>query len=99
MRGGGCKSKSAELAKLSVPFIVRFPMSSRPPFVVIGSGPAGVACAQALLEKGHEVLMLDAGLGLEPARQEMVDQLAAMPPENWPAAVARDAGSSHAAPL
>ncbi len=85
MLGRGCKLKSAELANLSVPFIVRFTMSSSPPFVVIGSGPAGVACAQALLEKGHEVLMLDAGLGLEPARQEMVDQLAATPPENWPA--------------
>ena len=60
-------------------------MSSLAPFVVIGSGPAGVACAQALLEKGHEVLMLDAGLGLEPARQEMVDRLAALPHEQWPA--------------
>jgi flavin-dependent dehydrogenase len=29
---------------------------------VIGSGPAGVACARALLARGANVLMLDAGL-------------------------------------
>lgn len=60
-------------------------MPLRLPHVIIGSGPAGVACAQALLEGGHEVLMLDAGLELEPARQAMVDTLAALPKEQWPA--------------
>lgn len=34
---------------------------------VIGSGPAGVACAKALLARGANMLMLDAGLELEPA--------------------------------
>jgi len=33
---------------------------------VIGSGPVGAACAQALLARGANVLMLDAGLELEP---------------------------------
>ena len=35
---------------------------------VIGFGPAGVACARALLARGANVLMLDAGLELEPER-------------------------------
>ena len=53
---------------------------------VIGSGPAAVACAQALLARGAQVLMLDAGTQLEPARAAIVSQLAAQPPEIWDAA-------------
>ncbi|MGH7760028.1 MAG: GMC oxidoreductase [Candidatus Dormibacteraceae bacterium] len=37
--------------------------------LVIGSGPAGVACASALLDGGEKVTMLDAGLELEPSRR------------------------------
>ena len=50
---------------------------------VIGSGPAGVACAKALLAHGVEVLMLDAGLELEPERAEFVRRLAAARPSDW----------------
>ena len=53
---------------------------------VIGSGPAGVACAHALLARGASVLMLDAGLTLEPGRAEVVRQCAAVPPSAWTAA-------------
>ena len=53
---------------------------------VIGSGPAGVACAKALLARGATVLMLDAGLELEPDRAQIVRQCAAMKPEAWSAA-------------
>jgi choline dehydrogenase-like flavoprotein len=53
---------------------------------VIGSGPAGVACAKALLARGAHVLMLDAGLELEPDRAEVVRQCAAVPPTAWSAA-------------
>jgi choline dehydrogenase-like flavoprotein len=53
---------------------------------VIGSGPAGVACAQALLARGARVVMLDAGLELEPARAQIVRRLAARPPADWAAA-------------
>jgi len=42
---------------------------------VIGSGPAGVACAKALLARGAAVLMLDAGIELEPDRAQIVRQL------------------------
>jgi choline dehydrogenase-like flavoprotein len=50
---------------------------------VIGSGPAGVACAKALRARGAEVLMLDAGLELEPDRAQLVRQLAKTKPSEW----------------
>jgi choline dehydrogenase-like flavoprotein len=52
---------------------------------VIGSGPAGVACAKALLARGANVLMLDAGIGLEPERAERVQRLGATKPSAWQA--------------
>ena len=51
---------------------------------VIGSGPAGVACAKALLARGATVLMLDAGLELEADRDRIVRELAAAKPSAWP---------------
>ena len=51
---------------------------------VIGSGPAGVACARALLARGARVLMLDAGIELEPERADLVRQLASVEPSAWP---------------
>ena len=53
---------------------------------VIGSGPAGVACAKALLARGATVLMLDAGLELEPDRARTVRDCAAVKPGAWSAA-------------
>lgn len=41
--------------------------------IVIGSGPAGMACAHALLAQGKDVLVVDAGIALE---QEQADLLA-----------------------
>jgi len=52
---------------------------------VIGSGPAGVACAKALLARGATVLMLDAGLELESDRAQIVRQFADAKPSAWPA--------------
>jgi choline dehydrogenase-like flavoprotein len=51
---------------------------------VIGSGPAGTACAKALLQRGAEVLMLDAGLELEPERARIPRKLASTNPSQWP---------------
>jgi len=51
---------------------------------VIGSGPAGVACAKALLARGATVLMLDAGLELESDRARIVRQFAEAKPSAWP---------------
>jgi choline dehydrogenase-like flavoprotein len=42
---------------------------------VIGSGPAGTACAKALLAQGRDVTMLDAGLELEPEKTRIIQQL------------------------
>ena len=50
---------------------------------VIGSGPAGAACARALLARGATVLMLDAGLELEADREQLVRRLAGTPPDGW----------------
>ncbi len=53
---------------------------------VIGSGPAGVACATALLNRGRRVHMLDAGVTLEPGKTGLVNLLKATPPEKWSSA-------------
>jgi choline dehydrogenase-like flavoprotein len=50
---------------------------------VVGSGPSGIACAQALLDKGLEVRMLDAGLKLEASRAQAVEQLSTSDPAGW----------------
>jgi ferredoxin len=50
---------------------------------VIGSGPAGVACAKALLARGANVLMLDAGIELEKERAQLVHQLSETKFSGW----------------
>jgi choline dehydrogenase-like flavoprotein len=60
------------------------------PHYVIGSGPAGVACAHALLQRGARVVLLDGGLALEPDRAKLAAQLGAQPPQNWTAAQLQD---------
>jgi choline dehydrogenase-like flavoprotein len=50
---------------------------------VIGSGPAGVACASALLERGAHVTMLDAGLELEPDRRRRLIDLQSVAFPSW----------------
>lgn len=42
---------------------------------VIGSGPAGVSVAHALLEQGVTVSMVDAGIGLEKSRADKLNEL------------------------
>lgn len=58
--------------------------------LVIGSGPAGVACAHALLDRGVPVTLIDGGVSLDADRQAMVRRLAAASPAEWsPADVSR----------
>ncbi len=52
---------------------------------VIGSGPAGVACAKALLDRGQPVHMLDGGLTLEPERAALASKFQSIPPDKWSA--------------
>lgn len=40
--------------------------------IVVGSGPSGAACASALIEQHRSVLMLDAGVTIEPEKLEAV---------------------------
>ena len=53
---------------------------------VVGSGPAGVSCASALLSRGARVTMLDAGVELEPEIQQAVARLSSHAPGEWDAA-------------
>lgn len=56
--------------------------------LVIGSGPSGVAAASALRARGRNVLMIDAGVALEPERAAMVEEArrraAPLSPRNAP---------------
>jgi choline dehydrogenase-like flavoprotein len=51
--------------------------------VVVGSGPAGVSCAKALLAQGKTVHMLDAGITLEPRQADLVARMRATAPAEW----------------
>lgn len=51
---------------------------------VIGSGPAGVAATTALVARGQDVVLFDAGVQLEADRQAQIDTLATRPSEQWP---------------
>lgn len=52
---------------------------------VVGSGPSGVACAQALLDldRGLSVTLLDAGIQLEDSKTQLVQKLSASLPSGW----------------
>jgi choline dehydrogenase-like flavoprotein len=63
-------------------------------FVVIGSGPAGVAATQALVDAGRHVVVLDAGDKIEPGRMDVFDALARSEPGFWPPDLARSARDS-----
>jgi choline dehydrogenase-like flavoprotein len=52
--------------------------------VVIGSGPAGVAAAKALIDGGQSVTILDVGGEVEPDRLAPFTSLAATEPGHWP---------------
>jgi choline dehydrogenase-like flavoprotein len=50
---------------------------------VVGSGPAAISCAHALVSQGHPVTILDAGVELEPERQQIVREIRRQQPEEW----------------
>ena len=63
---------------------------------VVGSGPAGLSAARALLARGYEVTMLDAGMELEAGTGDIVQRLAATGPDDWNA---QDLERLRAAPM
>jgi choline dehydrogenase-like flavoprotein len=52
-------------------------------YIVVGSGPAGVAAAKALLANNRKVLMLDAGKELPGKQQALVSLLQKQHPGRW----------------
>lgn len=52
-------------------------------YYVIGSGPASISAAVALTARGLPVTILDAGRTLEPERQEVLQRLSRLRPEQW----------------
>lgn len=52
-------------------------------FLIVGSGPAGVSAAKALLRQGRRVTMIDVGLELEPDRRALLDRIASREVEAW----------------
>ncbi len=60
------------------------------PDIVIGSGPAGVSAAKALLARGCRVIMLDGGKTLEAEAETRRAALAATDPARWDGAVRED---------
>lgn len=57
-----------------------------PRVAVIGSGPAGIACAKALSRRGADVELIDVGERLPAASAALKQRLAAAGPEQWPRA-------------
>jgi len=50
---------------------------------VVGSGPAGVACAHALVQRGKRVTMLDAGVEMDPELQQVLASFKDRAPAEW----------------
>lgn len=50
---------------------------------VIGSGPAGIACAQGLLSAGVGVTLIDPGVELEESRLPQIEALTQIEPSSW----------------
>ena len=53
------------------------------PDIVVGSGPAGVSAAKALLARGRTVVMLDGGKVMEPEAEARRTALSATDPSGW----------------
>ncbi len=61
------------------------PTSASDRIAVIGSGPAGIACAKALVRRGAKVVLFDGGRDLDQGRQALVARLAGSTPDQWAA--------------
>jgi choline dehydrogenase-like flavoprotein len=62
--------------------------------VIIGSGPASIAAAQAFSDTGRSVTILDAGDKIEAGRMDVFDTLASSEPAQWSPELVRRARSA-----
>ena len=53
--------------------------------LVLGSGPSGMAAAAALIARGREVVMLDAGGTMEPGPAALRVRMGSQQPREWTA--------------
>jgi choline dehydrogenase-like flavoprotein len=60
------------------------------PYLVVGSGPAGIAAAVALVGQGHAVIMLDVGDELDAEKSKRVTGMSQQRVEDWDAADLND---------
>ncbi|MEO8723537.1 MAG: GMC oxidoreductase [Sphingobium sp.] len=51
--------------------------------IVVGSGPSGLAAAMALIARGRDVLMLDAGIEMDADAQALRTRMGAGAPDDW----------------
>jgi choline dehydrogenase-like flavoprotein len=52
-------------------------------YVVVGSGPTGIACAEFLIREGAAVTVIDVGRTCEPERQTLINRLRQISPHDW----------------
>ena len=52
-------------------------------YYVIGSGPAGIGAALALIEKQKPVTILDSGEDLDSDKRELIEKMSKINPEEW----------------
>ena len=51
--------------------------------IIVGSGPSGVAAAAALIARGRDVLMLDAGVEMDAPSAALRARMGAAEPDAW----------------
>jgi choline dehydrogenase-like flavoprotein len=54
-----------------------------PNYVIVGSGPSGIAAAVALVRRGHQVTIVDVGDELEEERAAVVSRMSQQSVEQW----------------
>jgi len=63
-------------------------------FYVVGSGPAGISCAKALVDHGAEVTVVDVGRECEREVLDRVGRLRSIDPTQWEPALVEGIGGS-----
>jgi glutamate synthase (NADPH/NADH) small chain len=59
---GALESFTADIARAQNPFLIHPGAPNGKHVAVVGSGPAGLACAEQLIQRGHQVVVFDSAL-------------------------------------